>query len=129
LTFKILKNDLISVIHKSVVGSADDPIHRNKIVTFNLDTHEVLEKLVTIPGNTTRSDNQPKQRSKKPNDDVSNRTRSKAGNTNQNIGDRTRSKIHAAYNLDIQGDFFPLYDAVIFQNKLASVTRKKLICN
>jgi hypothetical protein len=68
-------------------------MHRNKSVPFNPGTQEVLEKLDTIPGATSRNDNQPKQRSRKPNHDVSNRTRSKAGNTNQNIGDRTRSKI------------------------------------
>jgi hypothetical protein len=85
-----------------------------------------LEKLDTIPCATTRSYNQPKQRSRKSNDDVSNRTRSKAGNMNQNIGDRTRSKIHVAYNSDIQGDFFPLYDAVNFQNKINISNNKEV---
>jgi hypothetical protein len=57
LTFKILKNDLSTVSHRSVVRSAADPIHRNKRVTFKPDTQEVLEKLDTIPGATTRKDN------------------------------------------------------------------------
>jgi hypothetical protein len=30
LTFKILKNDLVTVIHRSVVRSAADASHRNK---------------------------------------------------------------------------------------------------
>jgi hypothetical protein len=63
LTFKILKNDLSTVLNRSVVRSAADPLHRNKRVTFKPDTQEVLEKLDTIPGATSRNDNQPKQRS------------------------------------------------------------------
>jgi hypothetical protein len=57
-------------------------MHRNKIVAFKPDT---------IPGATTHRDNQPKQRSRKSNDDASNRIRSKVGNMNQNFGDRTIS--------------------------------------
>jgi hypothetical protein len=34
LTFKILKDDLSAVLHRSVVRSAADPLHRNKRVTF-----------------------------------------------------------------------------------------------
>jgi hypothetical protein len=30
LTFKILKNDLVTVLHRSVVRSAPDPSHRDK---------------------------------------------------------------------------------------------------
>jgi hypothetical protein len=52
LTFKILKNNLNAVLHRSVVRSATDPTHRNKRVTFKPDTQEVLEKLDTIPGAT-----------------------------------------------------------------------------
>jgi hypothetical protein len=117
LTFKILKDYLGTVLYRSVVRSAENPIHRNKRVTFKSDVQETLEKLDSIPGAKTRSDNQPKQRSRKPNDEVSNRTRSKIGNINQNVGDRTRSKVHAAYNSDMQDDFFPLYDAFNFKKK------------
>jgi hypothetical protein len=45
---------------------------------------------------------------------------------NQNIGDRTRSKVNAACNLDFQGDFFRLYYAVNFQNKI-NISNKKEI--
>jgi hypothetical protein len=93
LTFKILKNDLSTVLHKSVVRSAADPMQRNKRVTFKPSTQEILEKLDTIPGATIHSNNQAKKRSRKSNVDVSIRTRYKAGNMNQNNGDRTRSKI------------------------------------
>jgi hypothetical protein len=91
-------------------------MHRNKTVTFKPDTQEVLKKLDTIPGATTRSDNQHKQRSRKSYDDVSNMTRSKAGNMNQNIGDRTRSKIHFIQKSGFQGNIFPLHDAVKFED-------------
>jgi hypothetical protein len=74
-----------------------------------------LEKLDTIPGAATRSDNQPKQRSRKFNVDVSNR--SKKGNMNKNIGDRTRSKIQFIQKSVFQGSIFPLHDVVKFEDK------------
>jgi hypothetical protein len=117
LTFKILKNDLSTVLYRSVVRSAVDPMQRNKGVTFKPDAQEVLEKLDTIPGATICSENQPKQRSRKYNDDVSNRTRFKAGNMNQHIGDRTRSKIQFIQKSGFQANVFPLYDAVKFEDK------------
>jgi hypothetical protein len=49
--------------------------------------------------------------------DVSNRTTSKAGNMNQNIGDRTRSKIQFIQNSVLQGNIFPLHDAIKFEDK------------
>jgi hypothetical protein len=47
LTFKILKDDLSTVLHRSVVRSAADPAHRNKRVTFKSDIQETLDKLNT----------------------------------------------------------------------------------
>jgi hypothetical protein len=117
LTFKILKNDLSAVLHRSVFRSAADPMRRNKRVTFKPDTQEVLEKIDSIPGATIHNNNQPKQRSRKSNVDVSNRTRSKAGNMNQNIGDRVRSKKQLIQKSGFQGNIFPLYDEVKFQDK------------
>jgi hypothetical protein len=51
------------------------------------------------------------------NDDVSNRTRSKADYTHPHIGIRTHSKIHSvnANNLSLQDFFFPLHDTILFQ--------------
>jgi hypothetical protein len=115
LTFKILKNDLSAVLHTNVVRSAADPLHRNKRVTVKSDVQELLEKLGTIPGTLKHSDNQPKQRSRKP-DEVSNRTRSKTSNIDQNVGDRARSKVHALSFSCIQDNFFPSYDAIYFQD-------------
>jgi hypothetical protein len=42
LTFKILKNDLSTVLHISVVRSAADPIESNKRLTFKSDVPEAL---------------------------------------------------------------------------------------
>jgi hypothetical protein len=42
LTFKILKNDLVTVLHRSVVRSAADVSHRNKRVTIKSDVQESL---------------------------------------------------------------------------------------
>jgi hypothetical protein len=40
LTFKILKNDLVTVLHRSVVISAADASHRNKRVSIKSDVQE-----------------------------------------------------------------------------------------
>ena len=42
LTFKILKNDMRTVLHRSVVRSANDPGHRNKRVHFKSDMEQVI---------------------------------------------------------------------------------------
>jgi hypothetical protein len=49
LTFKILKNDLITVLHRSVVRSAVDASHRNRRVSFKSDVQESLKLLDTKP--------------------------------------------------------------------------------
>jgi hypothetical protein len=47
LTFKILKNDLITDLHRSMVRSAEDASHRNRRVTFKSDIQESLKLLDT----------------------------------------------------------------------------------
>jgi hypothetical protein len=47
LTFKILKNDLVTVLHRSVVRSAADASHRNRRVSFKSDVQESLKLLDT----------------------------------------------------------------------------------
>jgi hypothetical protein len=42
------------------------------------------------------------------------------------VGNRTRSKVHVAYNSDIQGNFFALYNAVHFQNKINISNNKQV---
>jgi hypothetical protein len=46
-TFKILKNDLVTFLHRSVVRSAADANHRNKRVPFKSDVQESLKLLDT----------------------------------------------------------------------------------
>jgi hypothetical protein len=40
LTFKILKYDLVTVLHRSMVRSAADASHRNRRVSFKSDVQE-----------------------------------------------------------------------------------------
>jgi hypothetical protein len=49
LTFKILKNDLVTVLHTSVVRSAADASHWNRRVSFKSDVQESLKLLGTKP--------------------------------------------------------------------------------
>jgi hypothetical protein len=49
LRFKILKNDLVTVLHRSVVRSAADPNHRNRRVSFKSDVQESLKLLDNRP--------------------------------------------------------------------------------
>jgi hypothetical protein len=51
LTFKILKNDLVTVLHRSVVILAADASHRNRRVSFKSDVQESIKlpiDLVTV---------------------------------------------------------------------------------
>jgi hypothetical protein len=61
--------------------------------------------------------NHHKQKTRGPNDDVSDRTRSKVGQIDQNIGDRTRSKLQGICNLSNKGVFLDLYDAINFKGQ------------
>jgi hypothetical protein len=47
LTFKILKNDLVTVLHRSVVRSAADASHWNRRVSFKSDVQESLKLIET----------------------------------------------------------------------------------
>jgi hypothetical protein len=55
LTFKILKNDLITAIHKSVVRSEIDPNHQNNQISFKSDIQEKIKKLDKIPSNDVKT--------------------------------------------------------------------------
>jgi hypothetical protein len=80
LTFKILKNDLVTVLHRSVVRSAADANHRNRRVSFKSDVQESLKLLDTKPSFGWK-DSHHKHKSIKTNNDMSNRTSSKADYT------------------------------------------------
>jgi hypothetical protein len=116
LTFKILKNDLVTVLHRSVVRSAADASHQKRRVSFKSDVQESLKLSDTKPSFVWK-DIHHTHESKRTNNDVSNRTRSKADYTDQHIGSRTRSKMHNknVNNLSVQNVFFPLHDAISFQ--------------
>jgi hypothetical protein len=109
LTFKVLKNDLSTIKHRSVVRSAADASHRNRRVTFKPDVQEQINKLDTKPG-FTNNDNLPKYKSKSVHNDVSSRARSKANNSDQRIGISTKSKLKNIYTLSAQSVLFPLHD-------------------
>jgi hypothetical protein len=86
LIFKILKNDLVTVLHRGVVRSAADAGHRNKRVSFRSDVQESLKLFDTKPSLTfVWKDSHHNHNSRKTNNDASNRTRSKADYTDQHI--------------------------------------------
>jgi hypothetical protein len=98
LIFKSLKNDLITVLHRSVVRSAADANHRNKRATCKSDVQESLKLLHTKPSFVWK-DSHHKHKSRNTNNDVSNRTRSNADYTDQHVGSRTWSKMHSINTL------------------------------
>jgi hypothetical protein len=79
LTLKILKNDMVTVFHRSVVRSAADASHRNRRVSFKSDVKESLKLLDTKPSlSFVWKDSHHKHKLRRTNNDVSKRTRSKA---------------------------------------------------
>jgi hypothetical protein len=109
---------LVTVLHRKVFISAADDNHRNKRVSFKPDLQESLKLLDTKPSSTfVWKDSHHKYISRKSDNDVSNRTRSKADYADQYIGGRTRFKLHNVNinNLSAQNLFFPLHDAISFQ--------------
>ena len=61
LTFKILKNDWSTLLHRIVVTSAVGVTHRNKHVAFKPDIQETLDKLDAKPSAIIPRDSHPKQ--------------------------------------------------------------------
>jgi hypothetical protein len=84
-----------------VVRSAADANHWNKIGSFKSDVQESLKLLYTKPSFVWK-DSHHKHKSRKTNNNMSNRTRSKADYTDQHIGSRTRSKMENINNLVVQ---------------------------
>jgi hypothetical protein len=75
LTFKILKNDLVTVFHRSVVRSEADANNRNKRVSFMSGVQESIKLLDTKPSFVLKEIHY-KFKSRKTNDYLSSRTRS-----------------------------------------------------
>jgi hypothetical protein len=100
------------------VKSAADASHRNKRVSFKSDVQESLTLLDTNPSvSFVWKDTYHKSKSRRTNNDVSNRTSSKADYTDHHICSRTRSKMHNLNlsSLSVQNLFFPLHGAILFQ--------------
>jgi hypothetical protein len=99
------------------VRSAADTSHRNRRVSFKSDVQESLKLLDTKPSSIfVWKDIHHKHKSTRTNNDVSNRTRSKADYTEQHIGSTSRSKFQNinVNNLSVQNLLFPLHDAILF---------------
>jgi hypothetical protein len=90
--------------------------HPNKQVIFKPDVQEKIIK-PDVKSSPIGRNNHHKQKIRGPNDDVSNRTRSKVGHIDQNVGDRTRSKLQAVCNSTNKLVFFPLYDVITFKGQ------------
>jgi hypothetical protein len=100
------------------VRSAAHASHRNRRVSFKSDVQESLRLLDTKPSvSFVWKDSHHKHKSRRTNNDVSNKTRSKADYKDQHIGSRTRSKMHNinVNNVSVQNLFFHLHDAISFQ--------------
>jgi hypothetical protein len=99
-----------------MVRSAADANNWSKRVSFKSDVQESLKSFDTKPS-VVWKDSHHNHKSRKTNNDVPNRTRSKANYTDQHIGSRTCSKMHSVNvnNLSVQNLFFPLHDAISFQ--------------
>jgi hypothetical protein len=104
LTFKILKNDLCTVLHRRAVRSAADANHRNKRVSFKPDVQDMINKLDVMPYNLPGNSHS-RQKTRKHNNDMAHRTRSKTGHLEQNVGDRTRSKLQASVTQVVKKSF------------------------
>jgi hypothetical protein len=102
------------VLYRSVVQSAADANHWNKLVEFNPDVQDIINRL-DVKSSTIIRNNNHKHKIRGRNDDVSNRTRSKVGHIDQNVGLRNRSKLQATYNSTKKAIFFPLYDVITFK--------------
>jgi hypothetical protein len=85
-------------------------------VSFKPDVQESLKLLHNKPSFVSK-DSHHKHKSRKTNNDVSNRTRSKEDYTDQHVSSRTRSKMHNVNvnSLSVQNLFFPLHDVILFQ--------------
>jgi hypothetical protein len=97
-----------------VVRSVADANHQNKRVSLKSFVKESLQLLDT-KASFSWKDSHHKYKSRKTNNDVPNKTRSKADYTDQHVGSRIRPKIHKLNNLSVRNFFFPLHDATLYQ--------------
>jgi hypothetical protein len=75
----------------------------------------MIKKLDVMPSNLPGITHS-KQKTRKQNNDMAHRTRSKTGHLEQTVGNRTRFKLQACCITSVQEVFFPLYDVVLIEN-------------
>jgi hypothetical protein len=121
---------MVTDLHRSVVRSAVHANHRNRRVSFKSGVKESLKLLDNKPSlRFIWKDSHHKHKSRNTNNDVSNRTKSKADYIDQHIGSRTRSKMHNinVNNLSVQNLFFFFCMMQINFKDMESLKHK--ICN
>jgi hypothetical protein len=113
LTLKILKNDLVTVLHRSVVRSAADANHRGKKECNSSQMYKNHLPYWILRQFFWKNSHR-KYRSRKTDNDVLNSAISKVDYANQHAGSRTWSKIHNVNvnDLSVQNLFFSLYDKI-----------------
>jgi hypothetical protein len=85
-------------------------------VAFKPDVQEMIQYLNVTSSSFPRT-NLPKQKTRKQDDDVASRTRSKFEHTDQNVGNRTGSKLQAICNSCSGEVLFPLYNAIMLKGQ------------
>jgi hypothetical protein len=120
---------LVTGLHTSEGRSAADANNRNKRVSFKSDVQESLKLLDTNPSrNFVWKDSHHKFKSRKTDNDVSNKTNSKADYTDQHIVSRARSKMHNVHviNSSVQTSSFLCMMQFYFKD---TESLKHKICN
>ena len=105
MTFKILNNDLNTVLHRIMVRSAADTNHWNYRASFKSDVQDSIRKLGKKPSVDLRKSNS-KDKSKRLKQLVSARTRSKVefSHLDHGVVVRTISKSQNKFNLHERED-------------------------
>jgi hypothetical protein len=119
LKFKVMRNNLPTVLHRRVVRSAANANHLNRRVTFKPDVPEILDKLDNRSSNTSKNRHL-KNNDRNINNHLSTRARSMITYPDQNVGVTTRSKIQATCNLCAQGLLFTLHDMFLMRNLMVN---------
>jgi hypothetical protein len=101
LKFKILKNDLVTLLHITMVRSAADSSHWDNKVSFKSNVQKSPNLSDTKPTFVWKYRHY-KYNYRNNNNDESNRTRSKANYLDQYVGSKTRSKMDSVNNLSFQ---------------------------
>jgi hypothetical protein len=108
LTFKILKNDLVTVFYRRVMRStADASHHHNKRISFKSDVQESLKSLDTKPSFFGKLFTISVI--------LKSLVRSKVDSMYQHVDSRTRSKLHDVNNVSFQNFLSSLHVMICFK--------------